>query len=99
MSITIEDVRNIIKKLKIDMSVFKFKEKDLLKGCKVEFEHGTRFKMTNITNNDYLLTFKIALAHLYEFPDYYERLENMEKEADKYWKNKNKFNVEKINLN
>jgi hypothetical protein len=31
------------------------------------------------------MTGKIALAHLNEFPDYYDRLEKMEKEADKFW--------------
>ncbi|GAJ07065.1 unnamed protein product, partial [marine sediment metagenome] len=31
---------------------------------------------------------KIALAHLNEFPDYYDRLKNMENEAEKYWDNK-----------
>ncbi len=30
-------------------------------------------------------TKKIALAHLNEFPDYYDRLEKMEKEAEDYW--------------
>jgi hypothetical protein len=32
-----------------------------------------------------LVTGKIALAHLNEFPDYYTRLEKMEHEADEYW--------------
>jgi hypothetical protein len=30
------------------------------------------------------MTGKIALAHLKEFPDYYTRLEKMEKEAEAY---------------
>ncbi|HEX2695466.1 MAG TPA: DUF5661 family protein, partial [Acidobacteriota bacterium] len=29
---------------------------------------------------------KIALAHLAEFPDYYTRLDKLEKAAEKYWK-------------
>lgn len=33
----------------------------------------------NMTNNNILITGKIALAHLNEFPDYYKRLEKLEK--------------------
>lgn len=52
------------------------------KGMDVEIEHGTHDSQTNVTNDDPLITGKIALAHLREFPDYYTRLEKMEKEAD-----------------
>ena len=41
-----------------------------------------------VTNNNPILTGKIALAHLLEFPDYYTRLDKLEEEAKKYWKNK-----------
>lgn len=57
----------------------------------VELEHGTKYKKTNVTNNDLISTGKIALAHLLEYPDYYQRLEKLEKEADEYWKNKPKI--------
>ncbi len=59
-------------------------------GINVEFEHGTRFPETNVTEDDYHLTGKIAWAHLKEFPDYYSRLEEMEKEAEAYWKESRK---------
>ncbi|WP_299107644.1 DUF5661 family protein [uncultured Winogradskyella sp.] len=62
---------------------------EFTKGINVEFEHGTRYPETNVTNNDKALTGKIAWAHLKEFPDYYTRLEKMENEAEDYW-NKNK---------
>jgi hypothetical protein len=51
----------------------------------VELEHGQRDPATNVTNDDPLMTGKIALAHLKEFPDYYERLEKMETEAEAFW--------------
>lgn len=54
-------------------------------GLEVELEHGTRDILTNVSNDDALITGKIALAHLKEFPDYYTRLSVMEKEADEYW--------------
>ena len=44
----------------------------------VELEHGSRDPETNVTNDDPVITGKIAWAHLKELPDYYERLEAME---------------------
>ncbi len=57
-------------------------------GMDVELEHGTENSVTNVTNDDPLMTGKIALAHLNEFPDYYSRLLELEKEAEKYWDKK-----------
>ena len=54
-------------------------------GLNVELEHGTINSITNVTNDDPIMTGKIALAHLNEFPDYYKRLEIMEEAAEKYW--------------
>lgn len=56
------------------------------RGMDVELEHGTIDQNTNVTNNDLIMTGKIALAHLNEFADYYDRLEKLESEAEKYWK-------------
>lgn len=54
----------------------------LIKGYRVEAaEHGSRDPRTNVTDDDPQKTLKIALAHLAEYPDYYERLERMEAEA------------------
>ena len=55
------------------------------RGVEVELEHGARDPETNVTNDDLLLTGKIAWAHLKEFPDYYTRLDKLEAEADAYW--------------
>ena len=52
-------------------------------GMDVELEHGTVDAKTNVTNDDPLITGKIALAHLNEFADYYTRLEMMEDETKK----------------
>jgi len=38
-------------------------------GMNVELEHGLRAPSTNVTGNDPMLTGKIALAHLNEFPE------------------------------
>ena len=54
-------------------------------GLAVELEHGSHDPQTNVTSDDEILTGKIALAHLKEFPDYYDRLEQLEKAADEFW--------------
>jgi hypothetical protein len=41
--------------------------------------------LTNVSDDDPHVTAKIALAHLNEFPDYYTRLERMEKAAKQDW--------------
>ena len=50
-------------------------------GLGVEQEHGRVDPDTDVTHDDPVVTGRIALAHLNEIPDYYTRLEHMEKEA------------------
>ena len=66
---TMEDAIKIAKKLDIDFS--KFSKEDFLTGINIELEHGLISPATNVTNNDLEMTAKIALAHLNEFPNYY----------------------------
>lgn len=54
-------------------------------GMDVEFEHGAHDPQTDVTSDDPIITGKIALAHMKEFPDYYERLAKMEAEAERDW--------------
>ncbi|RXE56810.1 hypothetical protein ABH15_01230 [Methanoculleus taiwanensis] len=63
----------------------RFDVEQFRQGMEVELEHGLHDPATNVTNDDLLVTGKIALAHLNEFPDYYDRLEVMEEEAKRYW--------------
>jgi len=83
---TTKVAKEIGNKLKIKWK--KFDVDQFRRGMNVELEHGFDNKLTNVTNDDPLITGKIALAHLNEFPDYYDRLEKMEKEAHKFWKKK-----------
>ncbi len=87
---SMEEAREIASSLNIDFSKEKFDLKQYWMGINVELEHGTKFPETNVTNNDPLLTGKIALAHLLEFPDYYDRLKKLELEATAYWSKANK---------
>ena len=57
----------------LDIKFDKFPPEDLLRGLNIELEHGLINKSTNVTNDDLLLTAKIALAHLKEFPNYYNK--------------------------
>jgi hypothetical protein len=51
-------------------------------GLDVELEHGTVDPHTNVTDDNPIMTGKIALAHLNEIADYYTRLHEMEEEAE-----------------
>ena len=84
-----EDAIKFAKKYNINLK--KVNVSQLIKGMKVELEHGSKISSkTNVTKNNKEKTFQIALAHLIEYPDYYIRLEKMEKQAERYWKGKNK---------
>ena len=77
---TAEEAKQIGEALGIDWS--KFDVEQYRMGLDVELEHGLADPHTNVTNDDPMITGKIALAHLNEFPDYYTRLEKMEREAE-----------------
>jgi hypothetical protein len=80
---SLAEAKQIGEALGIDWLAFGVKQ--FQSGLEVELEHGTRDTQTNVSNDDAMITGKIALAHLREFPDYYTRLSAMEKEADGYW--------------
>jgi hypothetical protein len=75
------EARRIGEMLGIDWS--KYDVEQFRMGLDVELEHGKINLHTNVTDDDPVMTGKIALAHLNEFPDYYTRLDKMEKEAEK----------------
>ena len=77
---TAVEARKIGDVLDIDWS--RFDGEQYRMGLDVELEHGKVDPQTNVTDDDPIMTGKIALAHLNEFPDYYTRLEKMEREAE-----------------
>ena len=81
--ISADDAQNIGARLGVDWADIDLAE--FRQGLEVELEHGARDAQTNVTNDDLVLTGKIAWAHLKEVPDYYRRLDQMETEADAYW--------------
>ena len=68
---TLEDALyvTIVLNIKFD----KFSEEDFLTGLNIEAEHGYINPITNVTNDNLITTAKIALAHLNEFPNYYNK--------------------------
>jgi len=77
---TTEEAKRIGEALDIDWSKFDIEQYRM--GLDVELEHGTVDPHTNVTDDDPMMTGKIALAHLNEFADYYTRLDKMEREAE-----------------
>jgi len=83
---SLDEAKKIGERLGIDWK--KFDLEQFRRGMDIELEHGLIDPHTNVSNDDPLITGKIALAHLNEFPDYYTRLDKMEKEGEEYWENK-----------
>ena len=96
MNFTIEDARELGKKLGVNWNTSPFDVHQFKIGLYIELEHGTQNPKTEITNDDPLMTGKIALVHLNEFPDYYSRLAKMEREAAAYWDSHKKDKDKKI---
>jgi hypothetical protein len=78
MEFSKEEARKIGDGLGINWSEIDFEQFRM--GLEVELEHGKADPRTNVTNNDPILTGKIAWAHLNELPDYYSRLKKLEQE-------------------
>jgi hypothetical protein len=80
---SVEEARRVGDAIGVDWS--RFALEDFRDGMDVEFEHGSHDPQTDVTGDDPILTGKIVLAHLKEFPDYYVRLKRMEEEAEAEW--------------
>jgi hypothetical protein len=78
--VDVEEAQAIGTKLGIDFSQIDLDE--FRRGLEIEFEHGAHDPETNVTNDDPIMTGKIAWAHLKELADYYTRLDRMEAEAE-----------------
>lgn len=77
-----DEALSAAQELGLDFSQEAFDLEELRRGMDVELEHGRRDPATDVTEDDPVVTAKIALAHLREMPDYYERLDEMEAAAE-----------------
>jgi hypothetical protein len=84
-SFTSDEARAAGEEIGIDWATSRFDVEQFRRGMDVELEHGRQDPDTNVTDDDVIVTAKIARAHLNEFPDYYTRLAAMESEAEAYW--------------
>lgn len=75
-----EEARVVGTQLNMDWSQIDLEQ--FRRGLEVELEHGSIDPQTNVTDDDLLLTGKIAWAHLKEISDYYTWLDKMETEAE-----------------
>jgi hypothetical protein len=80
---SLEDARRIGDAIGVDWQQYDLEQ--FRRGIDVELEHGARDPQTDVTHDDPIVTGKIAFAHMKEFPDYYERLQRMEKDAERDW--------------
>lgn len=78
---TLDEARAAGERIGVDWGASAFELEQFRMGMDVELEHGTSDPGTNVTDDDIIMTAKIARAHLNEFPDYYTRLAKMEAEA------------------
>ena len=67
----LKDILEVANELNIDFT--KFSLSDFITGINIELEHGLVNPQTNVSNNNLLITAKIALAHLNEYPNYYNK--------------------------
>jgi hypothetical protein len=68
---TSEEARRVGEQIGIDWASAPFDVEQFRRGMEVELEHGLHDLLTNVTDDDPVVTAKIALAHPHEFPDYY----------------------------
>ena len=71
----------VLDALHIDLATVPWDLEQFRIGMESELAHGRADPDTNVTDDDLVLTGKIALAHLVEIPDYYTRLLAMEAQA------------------
>jgi uncharacterized protein DUF5661/pyridoxamine 5'-phosphate oxidase-like protein len=77
-AVTEAQAREVAVAIGLDLGASDFGVRTFRSGMEVELEHGRRDPETDVTNDDLVVTGKIAWAHLKELPDYYERLRSME---------------------
>jgi Protein of unknown function (DUF5661) len=80
--VSADEARGVGEQIGIDWESSPFDVEQLRIGMEVEFEHGSHDPQTNVTDDEPIVTGKIAWAHLKEFADYYVRLRQMEAEAE-----------------
>lgn len=66
-----DEIYKVARLLNIKFDKYPFE--DFKRGIIIELEHGKINPKTNVTDDDLLKTAKVALAHLNEYPNYYNK--------------------------
>ena len=80
-TVTTEEAEAVLAALHLDPDAVPWDVEQFRMGLESELGHGRVDPDTNVTDDDLVVTGRIALAHLVEIPDYYTRLAAMEAEA------------------
>jgi len=83
-SFNTEEARTVATEFGIDFGARGCDLEQFRMGLGVELEHGPRDPETDVSGDDPMVTGKIALAHLTEFPDYYSCPTALEREAEEH---------------
>ena len=86
--LTLKKAYEIGQEIGVDFSIFDLGE--FRQGIKEEMEHGSLYSeasggITKVHEDSYATAGRIAIAHLLEVPDYYQRLEDLEGDSDETW--------------
>jgi APA family basic amino acid/polyamine antiporter len=79
--VSTDEAGSVLAALSVDLAAVTWDLEQFRLGMESELAHGRADPDTNVTDDDLVLTGKIALAHLVEIPDYYTRLAAMEAQA------------------
>jgi len=79
--VSADEASSVLAALHVDLAAVRWDLEQFRIGMESELAHGRADPDTNVTDDDLVLTGKIALAHLVEIPDYYTRLAAMEARA------------------
>jgi hypothetical protein len=82
--LTLKKTKEVGDEIGLDWSIIDLGE--FRQGIKEEMEHGSEYgAASKVHDDDYVISGRIALAHIIEVPDYYQRLETLETEAGELW--------------
>ncbi len=80
--ISIDEAKRVGESLHIDWDQVDLEE--FRQGLMGNHKEGAIDPETGLTYEDVLLTGKVVLAHMQEFPDYFTRLAKLKEEVDEY---------------
>jgi hypothetical protein len=91
VKVTKAETLKLAKKYKINLDVISLDTFQY--GINTELEEHNKKGKFNVVKGSKDTAAKIAIGHLLEYSDYYNRLEKMELSAEKYWSRRHKPSI------